>query len=338
MVWSSTHPKIRRKAMRKKVYMLTLGLLLGCFVFSTVAPAAELELKAVSYQAKDNRQNLFAYEWVKRVNEGLKGQVAIKYIGGPEVIPSPEQIEAVKNNVIQISFFPIAAYRAFLEEANAYQVARITPMEMRKTGFYDFLVKAHEKINVRYMGPFHYGEFYLWLNKPVQKMDELKGLKLRTNVTYDRFMKNLGITPVTIQPAELYTALERKMVEGFGFPLIGARDSGWTQITKNVIDHPFYLVDLVTLVNLSTWNNLPKAVRDKIDSITLAFEPYMVAQCGKLQEDEWGILAKQGVKKIKFSPDEAQKYVSMAYQARWDELSEKVPADVVARLKKMTGN
>jgi TRAP-type transport system periplasmic protein len=324
--------------MRRSMWALLILVLVAVFCCPALHAAGPVELKAVSYQGKDNRQNLLAHEWVKRVNEGLKGQVQVKYLGGPEVVPSREQFEATKNNVVQIGFIPIALYRAFLEEANAYALSQYNPMEMRKSGFYDFLVQSHEKVGLRYLGPFHYGKFYLWTNKPVTKLDDFKGMKLRSNVTYDRFMKYLGSSPVTVQPGEVFTALERGVVDGYGFPLIGARDNGWTQITKNVIDHPFYLVDLAILVNLNTWNKLPKQVRDKIEEITVKYEPDMVAACDKLHQEEWVQLANQGVKKITFTPDEAKKYTGMAYQARWEELGEKVPADVVQKLKKMTGN
>jgi TRAP-type C4-dicarboxylate transport system substrate-binding protein len=325
--------------MKKSMYFILLvGIFVGLQILSPAARAAEIELKAVSYLPRDNRQNLLGVEWIRRINEGLKGEVTVKYLGGPEIIPSPQQIEAVRNNVVQIGLIPIALYRSFLEEANAFALSRYNPMEMRKSGFYDFLVKSHEKIGLRYIGPFHYGHFYLWLKKPIQNLDGFKGLKMRSNVTYDRFMKNLGVTPVTVQPSEVYTALERGIVDGFGFPLIGARDLGWTQAVKNIVDHPFYLVDLVILVNLDTWNKLPKSTRDKILEIQVKYEPYMVAACDRLHQDEWKALDKEGVKKITFSKAEADKYVSMAYQARWDELSEKVPKDVVAQLKKMTGN
>ncbi len=325
--------------MKKSAYsILLICAVVGLHVLTTAARAAEIELKAVSYTPKDNRQNLLAHEWIKRINEGLKGEVTIKYLGGPEIIPSPQQIEAVRNNVVQVGVIPIALYRSFLEEVNAFALSRYNPMEMRKSGFYDFLVKSHEKIGLRYIGPVHYGHFYLWLRKPIQKLDDFKGLKMRSNVTYDRFMKNLGVTPVMVQPSEVYTALERGVVDGFGFPLIGARDFGWTQPIKNIVDHPFYLVDLVILINLNTWNKLSTAARDKISEITIKYEPDMVAACDRLHQEEWKALDKEGVKRITFSKPEADKYVSMAYQARWEELSEKVPKDVVAQLKKMTGN
>lgn len=324
--------------MRRHIFPSLALLMVALFCCSALYAAGPIELKAVSYTAKDNRQNLLAHEWVKRINEGLKGEASVKYLGGPEIIPSPQQIEAVKNNVVQIGFIPIALYRSFLEDVNAYALSRYNPMEMRKSGFYDFLVKEHERIGLRYVGPYHYGRFYLWLRKPIQKIDDFKGLKMRSNVTYDRFMKNMGVTPVMVQPSEVYTALERGIVDGFGFPLIGVRDMGWTQPVKYVVEHSFYLVDLVILFNLDTWNKLPKATRDKIDEITVKYEPAMVAECDKLHQDEWVALQKEGVKKITFSKAEADKYVSMAYQARWDELSEKVPKELIPQLKKMTGN
>ena len=333
-----TRPFERRRPMKQRMYCALIVMLTGGFFCHAAQGASVIELKAVSYTAKDNRMNLLAHEWIKRINEGVKADVTVKYLGGPEIIPSPQQIEAVRNNVVQIGLIPIILYKSLLEEGNAFALSRYNPMEMRKSGFYDFLVKQHEKIGLRYLGPHHYDRFYLWIKKPIKNPDDLKGLKMRSNITYDRFMRALGVTPVTIQPSEVYTALERGVVDGIGFPLVGARDFGWTQVVKFIIDHPFYTVDNAILMNLNAWNKLPKSAQDRIEEITVKYEPEMVAACERLRQEEWGALAKEGVKRITFSPEEAERYVSTAYRARWEDVAEKVPKDLLPKLKQMTGN
>jgi TRAP-type transport system periplasmic protein len=323
--------------MKRLMYYGLIVMWTGVFLCHALGAGA-VELKLVSYTAMDNPMNLLANEWIKRMNEGLKGEVNVKVLGGPEVIPSMQQFEAVTNNVVQIALMPMILYKSSLEEGNAYGLSRYNPMELRKSGFHDFLVKQHEKLGLRYVAPHHYDRFHLWLKKPVDKPDDLKGLKMRSNITYDRFMAALGVAPVTIQPSEVYTALERGVVDGFGFPLVGARDFGWTQVVKYIIEHPFYLVDNSILMNLNAWNNLPKPVQDRIEEITVKYEPEMVATCERLRQEEWIALAKVGVKKIAFSPEEAEKYVSMAYKARWEQVAEKVPKDLLPKLKQMTGN
>ena len=71
-------------------------------------------------------------------------------------------------------------------------------------------------------------QFYLYLTKkPTLRPDgviDIKGWKIRTTGAYRPLVEALGATPVQITNAgEVYTALERGVVDGFGWPTVGPR-------------------------------------------------------------------------------------------------------------------
>ena len=327
--------------MKKSVfYLLAVFLLAGvCFGVNVVNAADPIELKAITFLPKNHPiVNPTAFEWIKRINEGLKGKVHIKYLGGPEIIPSKEQIEAVRKNMAQIAILAIAYYGALIPEGSANLLCRYSPTDQRKYGFYDFLVKQHENIGIRYLGTYLSGNFWMWVQEPVKTPGDMKGKKMRSMFIYDRFLKDLGTVPVNVPPAETFTALERGVVDGFCFPLLGPRVKGYTKSTKYIIGTPFYSMDAVIIMNLEAWNKLPKSVQEKFEEITANYEPDMVAMCEESAKKEWEELNKAGVKKIIFSPEDAKKFENMAYRAKWNELAEKLPADTIKKLKKLTGN
>ena len=178
----------------------------------------------------------------------------------------------------------------------------------------------------------------MWIQDPIKTLGDLKGKKMRSMFIYDRFLKNLGTVPVTVPPAETFTALERGVVDGLCFPLLGPRIKGFTKSTRYIIGHPFYSMDAVIIMNLDAWNKLPKSVQEKINEITANYEPDMVAMSEERERKEWKELNKVGVKKIVFSAEDAKRFENMAYDAKWDELAEKLPADTIKKLKKLTGN
>lgn len=329
--------------MKKSIYFFLPIFVLAslCFGMSVARAAGPIELKAVSYFPKNHPiMSPTTHEWFRMLNEGLEGTAHIKYVGGPEAIPAREQIEAVRNNVVQIIYLPTAIYKAVIPQAASMVLVRFNnAVEMRKSAYHDFLVERHEKAGVRYLGPGLWAQFHMWSAKPIKKIGDLKGLKMRSFFLYDRFQKALGIAPVTIAIPELYTALERGVVDGFCFPQVGPRESGWTKKVQYIIAHPFYANDVFLLMNLATWNKLPKSAQDKIDEITAnKYEPYMTAYAEDLAKKEWGLLAKAGVKKVTFPPEVAKKFVDTAYRVRWEELGEELSADVIQKLKKLTGN
>jgi TRAP-type C4-dicarboxylate transport system substrate-binding protein len=151
-------------------------------------------------------------------------------------------------------------------------------------------------------------------------------------------MKKMGIIPVSVSYGEIYTALERGLVDGFGWSTLGPADSGWLKHCKYVIDIPFYTrQNTLILMNLDVWNGLGKATQDKITMVTEKFEPEMVAYFKKKLEEEWKRYDEMGIVRIKFSPEENKKYLDMAYEAEWEDLEKKIP-DLVPTLRKLTGN
>ena len=324
--------------MKKKVMAVILAVVSGILSVH-LAFAGEVTFKAVAFIPKNHPLMSQTIVWADMINKELAGKVKINYVGGPEVIPGMQQVEAVRKGVIDIAFNPAAYYQNILPEGGAFILSKYSPTEERKPGgFYDYMVKRHENINCRYIGRMMWMPFYLWPKKDVKTLDDLKGIKMRTSALYDRFMKALGIVPVTISAGDTYTALERGTVQGFGWPNMGPRGRGWLEVVKNVIDLPFYGSNNVTAVmNLDKWNKLPKDVQDQITTSTAKFEQKMLDHFVSATEKEWIELDKAGVNRIKFSEAENKKYIDLAYQVEWDNLAQKVP-DLIADLKKVTGN
>lgn len=319
--------------------MAIVLLVLMCLVVVPAAVAGPKTMKAVSFLPKDHPLCAMIHVWVNRVNDQCKDSIKIDWVGGPEVIPGFDQAEALRNNTVQVIFNPVAYYAPLLPEGNAFQLSKLTMAEERKSGgFYDFMVERHKRIGMMYLGTWLYDPFYLRLNKPVKKLDELKGIKMRTAALYDRFMKKLGMVPVTVKFGETYTALERGLVDGFGFSTLGPADWGWLKYCKYVIEIPFYTrQNVLILMNLDQWNSLDKKIQDELMDITIKFEPEMVAYFKKELAKEWERYDEMGIIRIKFSPEENEKYLQLAYDAEWEDLEKKVP-DLVPTLKKLTGN
>ena len=60
----------------------------------------------------------------------------------------------------------------------------------------------------------------------------LQGLKIRGPSIYRPFYETQGITAVNVQVPEMYSALERGVIEGIGFPLMGMTNLGWEKLLK----------------------------------------------------------------------------------------------------------
>jgi len=303
-----------------------------------VCAADQTTLKASCFLPKNHPVAVKVFAWIDMMNEGLKGDVAIKYVGGPEVVPVFEQIEAVKKGITHVSFTAGAHYATQLPAANSLHLSRLTAWGERESGYYDLMVEEHEKLGVRYLGRWYYGPFYVWLKEPVKTPDDLKGKRLRTHPLYDRFYKSLGIAGVTIQPTEVYTSLERGVVDGTSWPIQGPREQGWTRSLKYIINHPFYgSNNTVIVMNLDAWNKLPDDVKSKIETMTASFEREMVAYYQEQIKKEWGLLNKDGIETITFSESDAKRFLDLAYDVEWAQLEKTIP-ELTPKLRQTSGN
>lgn len=298
-------------------------------------PVQPITLKAISFLPTNHPLVATLPTWIEKVEEATGGVVTVDWVGGPEVTPAMEQIEAVRNGVVDVNFNVTAYFEGQAPELRVFNLSQHSPWEERENGFYDWAVDRHSKLGVRYVGRWLYNQpFYLWTNDPVSQPSDLSGRKLRTAALYDRFMRELGAVPVTVNTPEVYTALQTGVAEGFGWPILGAVDSGWTEKTKYLIDHPFFNQNGVILINEAAWAKIPADLQEKIVAATAEYEHAMADHFNKVNAEERQKLQQAGVTFVKFPESQAQQYVQTAYDVEWQWLETQVP-DQVSELKKV---
>jgi TRAP-type C4-dicarboxylate transport system substrate-binding protein len=335
---SALNSKPKEELEMKRIAACSLVLFFVALICATGSLAQTLELKAVSFVPKDHPLCAMIPKWIEAVNTELKDAVKINWLGGPEVMPAFDQPEAVKKGIFQIGFMPAAYYGGLLPAADAISLSKFDFKKEREPGgVHDYFNEMHKKINMVLLGTWLYDPFYLYVKKPVKGIDELKGLKMRTAAKYDKMMLKLGMVPVTVQFGETYTALQRGVVDGFGWSTLGPKEWGWLEFTKCVIDIPFYArQNTFMLMNLDTWNKLAKPVQEKLIVISTKFEPEMKAYFEKKIDAEKQAMEKMGVQRVKFSDADTKKFLDTASDAFWEDIEKKTPEETKA-IKKLLG-
>ncbi len=250
--------------------------LAGSASSDTTAPQSQekAQLKLVCFLGSAEPITAMIPIWVDLVEKKTGGSVTVDYKGGPEVIPATELIEAVRNGVVDIAFTATSWYEALAREMQALSLSELTPWEERENGYFDFFVERHKAIGVEYLGRWmsEY-PFYICTSKEVTSSADLKGMTLRTRAGHlDRFMKSLGVNAISVDPGEVYSALEKGIVSGFSYTLVGPRAQGWTDYAKYVIDEPFYGKQNATIIaNPGSWAKLSPEQQAQIMEATKEF-------------------------------------------------------------------
>lgn len=326
--------------MKRKVGRIGLGIFFLAFTLMTSALSAgaadPIKLKAVTF-LPDYVEGVDAFMMFKDlVNKEAKGELVIEYIGSGEVMNEFEQGPAVHRGVVDIAWLPGSFYAGIVPGIKAVAYSQFTASEERKNGAYDYLEGMHKKGGLHYIGrgnPCKKPFFYIFLNKEVKTLKDLAGLKIIDGIT-DSFLKELGCIPLEVEFSEVYTAMERGTADGWTFQFPGISGLGWHEVTKYWIDHPFYMHDVLTIMNLKKWESLPDHLKKVLTDAQIKVEQDYLPVWDGHEANEKEKAVKAGMKPLKFSPEEAKVYVEKAYSAAWD-VEEKKHPEVVPEMRKL---
>ena len=319
--------------MKKMIASLFFAAFLGVATLTVqtgFVMAETITLKAVTAWPKTAPDNI-PYQIFSEIAEQMvakkyPGELKIQYIGGPEAVKTSDQVQALQRGMVDICYTTNAYYVSLLPEADAMKLSEFNPMEERARGVTAYWNDLHEKrLKIHFLGRLgHDQKFYLYLNKPIKSAD-LRGLNIRVSPMYLQVVKALGGNPIVIPITEVYVALERNVVDGYGFVTVGIRDYGWQKLTKYILDVPFYRGPNPILVNLGTWGKLPKKLQDLLTEAAVEAEKKAVAHFEDLSNKERPLLIKEGIQVITLPPAEKEKFLKVAYEEGWKDVIEKCP-------------
>ena len=320
----------------------SVHLLGATFLFGMSAStsfAAEVVLKTQTALPKHHDLSAsFLKLFVEKLNSVGKGVVTINYIGGPEVTPARKAAPALKRGVFDILHTPVAYHVGIIPHGQTLMATNLTVGEYRKAGALDILEPIWEKkLNAKILGLGETGaQFYLYtVKKPVVKDGKLdmSGFKMRVTGAYRPLLNRLNATPVQIPAAEVYTGLERGVIDGFGWPSVGLNALGLGKVAKYRIDPPFYHLANAVLINLDKWNSMSKEAQDLISKVAREYETASVQHIKDAGTKDAAGVAASGVEIFKLEGDAEKAYLKSAYDAMWARAGKKIPAEELATLR-----
>jgi TRAP-type C4-dicarboxylate transport system substrate-binding protein len=303
--------------------------LLALLCAALPAAAQETTLSAVVFVPKNTTFGEIFVRFVDQVNKEGKGVVQINLRGGPEAVPTFEQGNAVRTGVVDIASLAPTFYTNVCPECDAQILAPQHTPQLKKTPFWTVLQKyTSQKLNAHLLSAYGDGVgFHIWTSKPPVD-GSLKGMRLRTTPNYTPLFTTLGVSLVQTAPGEVLTALERGVVDGYGWPAIGMFDLGWGAHTKYRIDPGFYNVIVNVLVNENKWKSLREDQRAVLNRAAEWLEAENVKWVAERKAADDRKIKEAGIQIV----DLGQQHRKVAYDAYWDALAKRAP-DPIKELK-----
>ena len=141
--------------------------------------------------------------------------------------------------------------------------------------------------------------------------------------------------PMQIAPGEVFTALERGTIDGYGWPSIGVFDLGWQEQTKTRVDPGFYQVETGVYFSLAAWNKLNAEQKAVFEKAILAMED----SSSRFERDADAERKRQGeagIETYNLPEASAAKFLQTAQEAGWAQVLKVSPQDGAALQKLFT--
>jgi TRAP-type C4-dicarboxylate transport system substrate-binding protein len=270
-------------------------------------------------------------EFVDKVNERGEGVIQIDVRGGPEAIGMFQQADAVRDGIVDMAYAPGSFYAGAFPERDALVASNITAIEARENGGIDLINEIHqEKMGVYYLGWFDSGVTYnLWMvNEPEFDGDgnlDVSGIRLRGNPVYNAFFTNyLGAQVIDIPTTEVYSGLERGIVDATGWTQIGLVDLRWDEFVRYRVEPAIFSTDLGVIINMESWSALSEEARDILQQVAIEHERDSVEKLRQRRDEEFAVLEERGMTTVALEGEAAQRYLEAARDETWARMREQM--------------
>src|SRR5690625_2771241 len=147
------------------------------------------------------------------------------------------------------------------------------PVKRRESGIYELIDEHYQKHNLKFLGIFSSASgYHVLLREPIGEDGALKGRKIRASATYHDMVTELGGAVVTLPASEIFSALERGVVDGAAWPVFGAMEYGWYEVANYMTRPTFGVTNHLLYMNLDTWESLSADEQQVIMDVAIELE------------------------------------------------------------------
>jgi len=265
--------------------------------------------------------------FVDKVNAAGEGVVQIDVRGGPEAIGMFQQPDAVRDGVVDMVYTPGSFYGGSLPEKDAMVTSNMTAVEARASGGIALIDEIHQaKMGLKYLGWFDSGVCYNLWTRDKPKFDaegnfDVDGLKLRGNNVYNAFFSGyLNAQVIDLPTGEVYSALQRGVVDATGWTQIGLIDLKWNEFLNYRIEPCFFSTDLGVIINQEKWESLSEESRTILQDVAIQHEADSVAALRLKRDKDFAALEAAGMKVVTLEGEAKARYLAASVETTWERM------------------
>lgn len=312
--------------------VLVVSLSLAATATSTVEAR---ELRVLSAFAPNLVMNQkFLMPFLSEVEKTTNGELTFK-VSGPDAVPTFEQFQPAQVGVFDVLFTHPSYHSGTTTTAVAMDAVRPDPTVRREAGYFDDLRKIYDAYNLRLVSvPIlgSIGGYRYFLREPVSTKPPFQGKKIRGTIAYRQMIDRLGGSAVNMPAGEIYTALQRGVIDGAGWATNGGIDFKLNEVAHYMVVPTFGSTSMLLFFNKRAWESLSSEQRERIEAVAKDMEIRTVQLFDKLIEDETAKLKELGVKETTLLNSDASDLSQLWADSVWT-AAEQVKPEVARTLR-----
>lgn len=321
----------------KKGLMTSVLILSLLVLFLAPAPAKSVDLNvALKIPPKHYRITDWWQPYADKIKQGIGGKVKLTLFPSNSLVKSSEAWDAVNaglSDIVETACYYTPGRFAF----EGIITAGLTKGVHRNYAKDNQAIwAAYEKIaevrrefaSVKPLWFFTLMSNYIFSTKPVRNLDDLRGMKLRSNAGSPAVaLEKLGAVPVTVPFGETYTAIEKGVVQGVVTQPGGAYSRKFHEVAPHITAIPNTgSITFFVVMNLNKWNSLPKDAQAVFNELGGELQSRRMGELAdQMDQKRLDMMLEEGGKLIKLSPTETSK---------WEDILKVLPVEYGAALDK----
>jgi TRAP-type C4-dicarboxylate transport system substrate-binding protein len=292
------------------VFFAAVCLFAGFIIIATTDAAEKVTtFRLASFVPSTTLEGRTVQAWATEVEKRTGGRVKVVVHPGATLMPVQQTYDGVTKEVADIGYGIFAYHRGRFPLTEVIDL----PLGYKNPAIPTLLINAYykkfrpkEMDDVKVLFLEAHGAGMLSTKKPVTKLEDLKGMKLRASGLSAKIANALGASAIGLPITDAYDALSKGVVEGLLLDWGGTYNWKVGEVVRNHIEAPgiAYSTGFYTVMNKDRWNSLPKDIQAIIDNLDEGW----IDKPSKMWAD-WEVMGKTELKKmgnriIVLSPEE----------------------------------
>ncbi|MEW6266360.1 MAG: TRAP transporter substrate-binding protein DctP [Thermodesulfobacteriota bacterium] len=268
------------------------------------------------------------------LKELSKAQLETKFFG-PDVIPTMEQFQPLQSGAFDLLYTIPAYHLGATAAGTGIDAIKPDPTQVRRTGVFDFIDRLYQKQGAKLIAIVPITDLHFLSRVPIDNnQPSFKGVKVRTTPTIAPLVEKLGGAAVNLPSGEVYTALQKGVIDAATIITFGAVDYKWYEVTKYMVRPTFGYISTLILMNLKKFEQLTpeeKSILVKVGEKT-ELDAREFFKEKKAAEDKQ--LKELGMKETFMQPADAAQADRIYMETIW-EMSEKKSGEEIKKLHEL---